>query len=201
MKKIALTTVLDENEKLNYSFISTAYLAGAVKDLVNVDIVPSTETTDVDKFLSSLSHNNYNYIGLSIYTKALSSAKKLIGLIKSRFSNSLIIVGGPHVTGEPTCLDSELRGADFGIRSEGERALRELLIALNDLDRSGELCENSLHQIDNLIYRDRQGKLIINKVSLAQDIDSLIPAWDKCPVDYFQTPTGIGMHAKGTRVA
>lgn len=150
-------------------------LATILKDLGHdvkcfVEDVGGEESLD-EEFLSKA-----EIVGFSSITCTLPRAKVLVDKVKSVNPEATIIFGGP----EPTCAPERSLsiGADFVVRGEGEKALPELLEALEG--------KRSFPEIDGLSWT-RDGKTIHNKDRLQLVTDEL----NQLPfADWFLVPGG-----------
>jgi len=114
-------------------------------------------------------------VGISVLTSQAARAYELIALVKRKYPDCLVVLGGIHMTALPEeGLDN---GADFIIRGEGEEPLRQLYEAL----RTGK----DWSKIDSLSYRMKNGYTRNNcDAKLIENLDD-IPIF---PYDLFQHP-------------
>jgi anaerobic magnesium-protoporphyrin IX monomethyl ester cyclase len=109
-------------------------------------------------------------VGISTWTCTWEQDKEFIKEIKKQSPNTLIVVGGYHISTSPeSLLDCE---ADYGIKGEGEMPMYNLLSALNK--------GKDTHNVDGLVYRSGDG-IKSNPISRVKDLDSLpdpIRDWD-----------------------
>lgn len=106
-------------------------------------------------------------------TRALSSIKKHFG--------SKLIAFGAHITGLPEGTLEALPEIDIGIIGEPE-------LVILDIIKNGNLQE--LEKVNNIVYRNSTGKIVVNKIHLLQNgLDDLpLPAWDLLPLEKYTLP-------------
>jgi len=113
------------------------------------------------------------WVGIYVTSFSLPAVRALIEGIR-RELDCRIIVGGPHVTHFPECVDT-LR-ADFGVAGDGERSLAALLAGREP------------STIPGLVYR-LQGALRTNPPEAIKELDSLpFPARDLLPERLYYSP-------------
>lgn len=65
--------------------------------------------------------------GVSVLTPNLRGAKEAVRISREAFPETLLVVGGPHVSALPGEVLNEFPEADLGVCGEGESALKEIL--------------------------------------------------------------------------
>lgn len=130
-------------------------------------------------------------IGISSFTYEIIEAGKLAESIKSILPESLIIIGGSHVSAIPEQTLIEFTGFDIGVIGEAELTLKELCIAFEN--------NTGIQDINGIVFRDDEKKILVTKDrEKIQDLDILpMPAWDLLPRgrQYFiQTSRGCPFH-------
>lgn len=130
---------------------------------------------DFDDALKILEKEKPDIIGLSAmtmyYGKAIRFAKKLKENPSLR--NSLIIVGGVHISTLPQSLDPIF---DLAVIGEGEETMRELMeLYINNQNKNHKLTAKNLSKIRGLAFHDK-GKL---KMTIRRE---LIQPLDKIPI-------------------
>ncbi|MBF0463795.1 MAG: cobalamin-dependent protein [Nitrospirae bacterium] len=111
------------------------------------------------------------FVGISSTTVAFHRALTTARLIKEKFPDVLIILGGPHVTSNYEHAMS-FEAFDYGVVGEGEATVLELLNALYE--------GRPVADIKGIVYRDTNGKLLnTGRREYIQDLDTLpYPAFD-----------------------
>ena len=125
--------------------------------------------------------------GLTATTMSVGRAAALASKIKQYSPDTMIVLGGPHITGAPVETMETYRSIDYGVLGEGELTVQELFQKL----KAGEPPE----EVDGLIFRHK-GKLVRTRPrALIPDLDRLpMPAWDLLPdlaVHYRPSPQSI----------
>lgn len=133
------------------------------------------------EIVSSVIAQKADLVGLTAVTPTIHLCSALAKEIKRQAPSILTIVGGAH----PTALPEEtLRGSpeiDFLIAGEGERALAELLKALN--------AGTGLEQINGLCWRKGADIILNARTENLIDLDQLpFPARQLLPNRLYRTP-------------
>ena len=119
-----------------------------------------------------LQKNQYNLIGLPVFTPTANYVYETAKLIRSVLPDCIIVYGGVHVTSLSAESLEESPECDFVIRREGELTLVELIEAL----KKGE---TDFNHIKGLTWKKDSGAIILNP-----DRD-LLPDMDTLPVGFF----------------
>ncbi len=114
------------------------------------------------------------FVGITASTLAINSAGKLAMMIKKARKETVVLIGGPHLTAVPRKTLLEYSGFDFGVVGEGEETLIGLLNALRK--------KKDLNRIPGLAFR-KNGKVVLTSPrEYIKDLDRLpLPAWDLLP--------------------
>jgi len=129
-----------------------------VWDLALNDFDPNNFAKMLDDFSPAL-------IGFSCVTPTIKTGAMLAGLAKSKQSNLITIVGGPHVSALPGQTLEEFSQFDIGVVGEGETTLTALADALDNA--------LPLSQIEGIVYREDGLVCTTKKRELIQDLDTL----------------------------
>ena len=159
--------IIDATGEALKKFTYLEYAGGFAVGLTNQEIVDRIDPkTDI--------------IGLScMFSSSWTNDSRLIDLIRSRFPNAKIVLGGEHVT---ACCDYILQNhpaVDFCVKGEGEQTLLELIHALrNQIEPSG---------VAGVVRRDPQGAIIHNNTrKRIVDINHIPkPAWHLVPLENY----------------
>ena len=132
----------------------------------------------IDDFVSVIDELHPELVGISVLTRGHNQVKEIIKATRKRFKKLPVVIGGTQVSAAPKEVLVDL-GADFGVVGEGETALLELV----EMIKKGKKEKRELEKIDGLVFRDDQGKIMVNKPRrLMRDLDSVpFPAWDLMP--------------------
>lgn len=124
--------------------------------------------------LERVGSSNANFFGITSMTHEINRAHEIAKAIKETSPDSLVAVGGPHVTALPTQTLKEFPYFDFGVVGEGENTLYELFNAINN-DKPLDSISGLTHRRGNEVVVNESGKWI-------DDLDSLpFPKWDFYP--------------------
>lgn len=117
-------------------------------------------------------------VGITLFTVGVWCAAEMAALIKERLPNTVIVVGGPHISSMGPETIERFQVFDYAISGEGEEPFVRLLDTLRD--------GGDISQVPALIYRDETELmpkvLQTPKMSINKDLDRLpMPAWDLLP--------------------
>ena len=124
-------------------------------------------------FAAMVKHGGYDLIGIQMFTYELPYVKRHIDIIKRCSPGSVVIVGGPHISGDPDGTAGYLDEMDFGFVGEAEIGFKQFL-RLGREDYSDPV---RLAEIPNLVWR-REGRVVVNTRAPVQDPDDIeLSAW------------------------
>lgn len=133
-------------------------------------------------------------IGVScMFSQDWPIARDLIGLIRARFPNAVIVCGGEHVTAMPEHALRDCRAIDFAVLREGEATLLELV---ERLERLGLSNKGPFKAIAGLAFLDAAGGYFeAPPRPRIADLDTVpYPAWDLVPIEaYLASGSGFGV--------
>lgn len=160
-----------------YPPMGLLYLASVLRrenfDVSLIDI--SFLEDSVEEAAQIVRNNNPSVTGIYVSSFGLYLARTLISRIRSLSPGTKIVVGGPHVHSEPSCI--KYLNADFGVVSDGEFAFPKLVKAL--------INKYPLDDIPNIV-RMVNGDVHINRIEVIDDLDSIpFPARDLWPHKIF----------------
>lgn len=165
----------------SYPPVGLGYLASVLRkdghQVLIVDCLKDNYT--YDRFLAKVLEEVPDVLGITLFSISLPFVEKMVDMVKSRAPGIKIVLGGPHVSSLPDNILNNFENADFAVRGEGERPLKELLNCL--------FCGRDFSRISGLIYR-KDGKVFVNETYFPENIEEYgIPAWDIIkPKDYFK---------------
>ena len=115
-----------------------------------------------------------HYIGLNCTTASIDNAGQIASAIKAVNAQTLVFVGGPHITSIPEETFRRYAAFDYGIAGEGEMAFPDLLLWVEEGQR--------FREVESAIFREG-AKVIINpRRRFIEDLDCLpLPAYDLLP--------------------
>ncbi|MCE9583687.1 MAG: B12-binding domain-containing radical SAM protein [Planctomycetes bacterium] len=114
------------------------------------------------------------YVGITLFTVGVWGAAGIARLIKKALPETIIIVGGPHISSMGRETIQRFPEFDYAMVGEGEKILMDLLAAIEG--------ERNFYKVPGLIFRD--GGEIRNTPGNAvnKSLDELpFPAWDLLP--------------------
>lgn len=111
-----------------------------------------------EKTVKKLMAYKPDLIGISSMTHEIVAAHHLAYLLSQKMPKVPIVVGGCHITALPVETLENFPGFTYGIYGEGEKTLLELVNYLKN-PRS-----KKISLVDGLVYRNKQGKVFVNKV-------------------------------------
>lgn len=187
MKVLLINPLTNEKKMVNITpNLGLGYLAASLKkNGFEVEIWDGVKKDMTQKKLEErLSKCDYDVAGFQIYTCSVKEAQEGIKLVKSLNPSILIVVGGPHPSGDPVGTMTYLE-TDFAFRGEAEIGLPMLLKKLNS---DGDY---PFERINNLIWK-KNGNVFCNPLQPIENLDSLgMPSWDLInPNDYPYAPIG-----------
>lgn len=125
-------------------------------------------------FGEAVSCFNPDLVGLSVLTRGHFQVRAIIRMLKKKFPQTPVVVGGTQVTAGPQEVLADLK-ADFGVIGEGEITLSELVAFL----AGGK---KDFSQILGLAYWVKSKIKVNAPRPLIKDLDHLpFPAWDLMP--------------------
>jgi radical SAM superfamily enzyme YgiQ (UPF0313 family) len=108
--------------------------------------------------------------------------------LKKELKDSIIILGGGHITSLPYETMQKYPEFDIGIIGEGEETLKEILLTLED--------KKELENVKGIIFRKSKEIIKTEKREYIKDLDKLnFPAWDLLPnITKYYIPPADGMN-------
>lgn len=168
--------------------IGLGYLATALRnegfhDIIIVDCLK--ENLVLNALGKRLEQLKPAVVGFQVYSYDFPFVLNAITTLKELLPNTIIIIGGPHVSATQAAALREMAGADFGFIGEGEPGLPLLM---RRLLRNENIL---LGDIPGLVYREGDD-IHVNPRAVIPDLDVLgIPAWDlMVPAEYPDSPQG-----------
>ncbi len=162
--------MVDENKQF-WPPLGLAYIASVLEEsghkvsILDRDLVLRKNDLDFDRVdaitLDQIRQLKPDIVGISVTTPNMPDVAHLSSIIKRSFGGVRVVVGGPHVTGEPVSTLEEVPDIDVVVRGEGEYTFLELLE------------KKSLDLIDGITYRKDGGVVSNRDRCLITDIDSL----------------------------
>lgn len=140
--------------------------------------------------LKEIKERNADIIGITATSDTMDRAVDLAKSIKGAGINSLLVLGGPHVTALPVKTLKDYPWFDLGVVGEGEYTFLELVKSYQD--------KKPFKDIKGIVYRDKEsGAIILNdKREPIKNLDELpLPARHLVDVSRYRTaPTEYNRH-------
>jgi len=142
-----------------------------------------------DKAAEIASSDDFDVIGINIFTPFFNSAAAYAKAFKSKLPDAKLISGGPHSIFEPEEVLRKIPQIDFAVTGEGEETFPLLLDAVR---ANGSSKHEFIKTIPNLAYIEKD-VFIQTPRKIIEDIKKLdLPAWDLMePNKYDLFPNGI----------
>jgi anaerobic magnesium-protoporphyrin IX monomethyl ester cyclase len=117
-------------------------------------------------------------IGFSVMTCEFPRILSVLPWIKADLPHTKIVLGGPHVTGEPAGTLDDSPEVDFVVLGEGEETILELVRALDN--------GNPLSSVKGIAYREGSEIRVNPRRDLIKDLDGLPYAdWAELPLERY----------------
>ncbi len=168
--------------------IGLGYLATALRKagFDRVAILDSIkENLDIPKLTDRIKSLAPRILGFQVFSTDFSSVRACSAIIKKILPDTIIVVGGPHVSARGFRSLIDFADADYGFQGEAEIGLP---LFARWILRAEEI---PFEEVPGLIYRDGAELKATDRV-LVEDLDSLgFPAWDLMPPSsYPDAPQG-----------
>ena len=112
-----------------------------------------------------LENKSFDVVGIPTMTFTLIDVFKTVQLVKSIWPKAIVVLGGPHIHLFPN-ETINLPGVDFAIMGEAEFSFLKLLKYL-------EKQEKLLEKVPGLVYKNKEGKIFVNKFEPIVDLDKV----------------------------
>ncbi|MBI4697473.1 MAG: cobalamin B12-binding domain-containing protein [Nitrospirae bacterium] len=188
MKVLLINPLTPEKRMIhNTPNLGLGYIATALrKNGFSVEVCDGMKKGMTNKkLIDRLMRADYDVAGCQVYTCSLKESLEILKLIKSKNPGCITVAGGPHPSGDPEQVLTDLTEADFAFRGEAEEGLPKLLNKL-----AGHQ-ECAFEEIPNLVRRDKD-RILCNPLQPVENLDSLgMPSWDLiAPNEYPNAPIG-----------
>ncbi|MDD3905527.1 MAG: radical SAM protein [Candidatus Omnitrophica bacterium] len=150
---------VDENKQF-WPPLGLAYIASVLErgghevEILDRDVILRKNNLDFEKgdafILDRIRQFSPGILGISVTTPNMPDVAYLSNLIKSSFKKPMIVVGGPHVSGEPILTMKEAPSCDVAVRGEGEFTLLELADGKSLTDVSGISYRSASSAVSNI---------------------------------------------------
>lgn len=182
--------------------LGLGYLAAVLrKEGIEVEIIDCTISPSQDDLIRLVTEERPDIVGISATTPSFESAKMVSQNIKRISPETLIVLGGAHVSAIPeeSLLEESF---DLGVLGEGEVTFLEIVKAyLNDKDT------RAFRKIKGIAFREKERVIKTGPREFIENLDELpFPARDlmpplknyhPTPASYRKLPLGVVMTSRG----
>lgn len=168
---------------IGLGYLATALRKCGFSDISLLDCVK--EQFSYARLRQYLKAQKPKIVGFQVFSYDFASVIKSIDIVKQENPESIVLIGGPHVTATTVDALRAIKGADFGFTGEAEIGLPLLLGCLLRNERI------AWEDMPGLIWREGSS-IRMNQRIFNEDLDSLgFPAWDLMPpASYPDSPQG-----------
>ncbi|CAA7619081.1 putative enzyme [Magnetospirillum sp. LM-5] len=181
--------------------LGIGYIAAYLEqDGHQVSLVDATSMEmDVETAANAVLATKPELVGLSVLTNYADHAKALADRLKELAPDLTIVLGGAHTASFYQEILTDMPSVDHVLRGESDTSVCEYVRHLRDPER--------LHQVKGLVYRDADGKTVVNPpAAIVEDMDQIpMPAWHlydmsiyrPLPMQFKQAPVFTMMTGRG----
>lgn len=128
----------------------------------------------VDDVVARIAQERPLYVGITLFTVGVWGAAAIARGIKAALPDTIVIVGGPHISSMGPETMERFREFDYAVVGEGEKVLMDLLSALET--------EADLRAVPGIIFRRGPFVQVTSGNPVNRLLDDLpMPAWDLLP--------------------
>lgn len=140
----------------------------------SINILPNYE-----KLARAILNCEFDVVGITATTPTIIYAHNLAKIIKKKFPEKKIIIGGVHASALPVKTLEQFPYFDIVVKGEGEDTIVKLVQELQKFNFD-------LSKVDNIVFR-QNGKILETKFSSFPNVNELpFPAKDIAPMDKYQ---------------
>ncbi|MBE0428252.1 MAG: B12-binding domain-containing radical SAM protein [Thermoleophilia bacterium] len=157
--------------------LGLGYLAASLRESGLDAVILDCNKEDIgpEDFRGYLSGKEFHLIGFQVYTSGIPSARRMVHVARALNEEAILVLGGPHPSGDVEQTFSILPDVDCAVVGEGEEAIVELM----KLDKGDLDDKTRLAGIKNVAYPVNEGEVCINEIAQSEDLATLPrPAWD-----------------------
>lgn len=177
--RILLTMPFDRDYKWSGPDLGLGYLASVLRQKAHsVELLlQPNQFQSLAALHDHLVRGSYDLVGIKVFSSQLSPARQTIAVIRDALPGVCVVVGGPHISGDPAHAFDFVPEADYAVQSEAEVSLPALARFLT----VGAIDEASLATIPGLVWRNQES-VVVNPIHWIDDLDTIpFPAWDLMP--------------------
>ncbi len=139
--------------------------------------------------------------GFTCVTAALGASCRMAAALKTTLPDTVVVIGGPHMSAVPKETIRESPVIDFGFIGEAEVSLP---MFCNMYLRDGKRELEDIADLPGLVYRGADGEVQSNRSAPfieGQSMDDLpFPAWHLLPIEDIYRKAAHGLFSKGKRI-
>jgi radical SAM superfamily enzyme YgiQ (UPF0313 family) len=173
---ILLTLPFDTSYNQDAPDLGLGYLAEALRqEEHNVELLlRSYKYSSAAEFADYIKNSKFDVYCIKVLAPQIKSSIETINIIRSADPKAIIVLGGPHISGDPGRLFDFFENADYGIQGEAENSLVQLIRKLS----SKQIQPEELKTIPGLVWK-YDSNVVINKGIFCDNLDTIhFPAWD-----------------------
>jgi len=179
---------------LGLAYLSTALKKNGISSKV---LHCYKDDVDIPRIIEMIKQQNIKCVGVTVCSNDHLWLQRFAEVLEP-LEDVKLVLGGPHATGLGRRLVKLIPRTDFIVRSEGEIAFPILVRAI----LNGNLNDQTLQAIPNLVWRNSAGELLENAVGFPPNLDSLqMPDWGQLEPQKFQKYAPHGGFSKAAPVA
>ncbi len=130
-----------------------------------------------NEFARRVGREQYDLIGIQMFTHEVPSVKRHTDLIKEFSPTTTVLVGGAHISGDPEGAMNLLEHVDFGFVGESEIGVEKFI----QLTKDDYTNPDRLADVPSLVWR-RNNEVVVNPRQQFRDLDEIeLPAWRLMP--------------------
>jgi radical SAM superfamily enzyme YgiQ (UPF0313 family) len=143
---------------------------GYVPSIIESDIFDYSPQMVADKIIKQ----RPAYVGITLFTVGVWNGVTIARLIKKALPETIIIVGGPHISSMGSETMERFKELDYAVNGEGEKTLMDLLTAIEN--------NTPINEVPGILYRDGPFIKTTPGKAINRVLDELpFPAWDLLP--------------------
>lgn len=156
--------------------LGLGYLAACLKQdkhMVQLCLI-SRKFASPSALFDFIQQGKFDIFGIKVMSSSIMAVKETIKMMRNINPNAIIILGGPHVSGDPFNIFRLIPEADYAFYGEAEIGLIELVKRLS----SNDVLDKKLNEIPNLIWK-KELRTVVNEQKFIDNLDILpFPAWE-----------------------
>src|SRR5262249_14108532 len=176
--------------------LGVLYIAAVLRrDGFDVDVIDAdVDGLTVDEMVARILASKPDLVGLSLMTPQLLTSLALSSLLKKARPELVVVLGGAHIDSTKEDVFQMADCFDLAIHGEGEYPLLE--VCQHIPEHGTKDLDLALAGVSNVIYRDRQGKVVVKESrSFINELDDLPSVdYDLIDIRKYNIPTMAGKY-------